>query len=98
MLSLADPAIYDPCFKDEILKSIRLGLLCVQEFPEDRPTISEVIFMLDVDIITDLPHPKPPGFTQRQVYSADRLIRDGHDHCSVSHFSLTDEWSIVCSS
>ncbi|XP_057544127.1 G-type lectin S-receptor-like serine/threonine-protein kinase At1g11330 [Amaranthus tricolor] len=88
ILSFIDPTGYDLSFQGEISKCIHLGLLCVQEFPEDRPSISEVISMLDVDNISDLPPPKPPGFTQRRVSSTDGFCQNGQ-HCTKNHLSLT---------
>ncbi|THG14292.1 hypothetical protein TEA_008870 [Camellia sinensis var. sinensis] len=38
-LELIDPSIRDICNLQEALKCIAVGLLCVQEFPGDRPTI-----------------------------------------------------------
>ncbi|XP_057544116.1 G-type lectin S-receptor-like serine/threonine-protein kinase At1g11300 isoform X2 [Amaranthus tricolor] len=90
MLSLIDSTVLDACFQDEILKCIQLGLLCVQEFPEDRPTISALITMLDVTDITDLPHPKQPGFTQRQACASDGLPHHGEEHFTLNHLSFTD--------
>ncbi|XP_057538243.1 uncharacterized protein LOC130815779 [Amaranthus tricolor] len=87
--AFVDPTVFDQCFQDEILMCIQLGLLCVQEFPEDRPTISGVISMLDADIVTDLPHPNRPGFTEREVYSTDRHPQNGQEHCTVNQLSLT---------
>ncbi|XP_021719437.1 G-type lectin S-receptor-like serine/threonine-protein kinase SD1-13 [Chenopodium quinoa] len=90
MPSLIDPTILDPCFKDEILKCIQLGLLCVQEFPEDRPTMSTLISMLDVNDIEDLPHPTRPGFTHRKVYSTDEILQSSQEHGgSVNNVTLT---------
>ncbi|KAF7151710.1 hypothetical protein RHSIM_Rhsim02G0112800 [Rhododendron simsii] len=49
----------------EALKCIQVGLLCVQQHPEDRPTMSSVLLALDSESAT-LPQPKEPGFyTQR---------------------------------
>ncbi|KAK3408276.1 hypothetical protein EUGRSUZ_J00550 [Eucalyptus grandis] len=42
-------------------RCIQVGLLCVQKFPEDRPTMSSVVFMLANEGAT-LPLPKEPGF------------------------------------
>ncbi|XP_059627441.1 G-type lectin S-receptor-like serine/threonine-protein kinase At1g11330 [Cornus florida] len=36
---LIDPMISDSCFQVEILRYIHVGLLCVQDFAKDRPTI-----------------------------------------------------------
>ncbi|KAJ6791189.1 receptor-like serine/threonine-protein kinase SD1-8 [Iris pallida] len=53
-----------PMATDEVLRCIKLGLLCVQEKPEDRPLMSSVILMLGSDIAS-LPQPKQPGFAIR---------------------------------
>ncbi|XP_019098942.1 PREDICTED: G-type lectin S-receptor-like serine/threonine-protein kinase At1g11330 [Camelina sativa] len=44
--SLADPAVFDKCFEKEIEKCVHIGLLCVQEVANDRPNVSNVIWML----------------------------------------------------
>ncbi|CAH9081459.1 unnamed protein product [Cuscuta epithymum] len=47
--------------KDQVMKSIQVGLLCVQEKAEDRPTMAAVILMLKSEGAL-LPHPQSPGF------------------------------------
>lgn len=49
----------------EILKCINLGLLCVQEDPNDRPTMSNIVIMLGSEA-TALPVPKRPAFVLRR--------------------------------
>ncbi|XP_068669480.1 receptor-like serine/threonine-protein kinase SD1-8 [Aristolochia californica] len=44
-----------------VLRCIQVGLLCVQESAEDRPSMSTVVLMLGSDNPT-LPPPKQPGF------------------------------------
>ncbi|KAL5865049.1 hypothetical protein ACOSQ3_002563 [Xanthoceras sorbifolium] len=46
---------------NEILKCINVGLLCRQEDPDDRPTMSDVITMLSSVSVT-LSTPKRPAF------------------------------------
>ncbi|KAG6525796.1 G-type lectin S-receptor-like serine/threonine-protein kinase At4g27290 isoform X1 [Zingiber officinale] len=46
---------------DEVLRCIKIGLLCVQERPEDRPEISLVLLMLGSNSSLLL-EPKQPGF------------------------------------
>ncbi|KAI3871397.1 hypothetical protein MKW98_024566, partial [Papaver atlanticum] len=59
--------LVDPCLEDlssassEVRKCIQIGLLCVQQLPEDRPSMSSVVFMLGSEIVV-LPEPKQPGF------------------------------------
>ncbi|PPS06032.1 hypothetical protein GOBAR_AA14622 [Gossypium barbadense] len=54
----------------EIWRCIHVGLLCVQEYTKDRPTISTVISMLNSEI-SDLNTPKQPAFTQAPLISHD---------------------------
>ncbi|XP_059660386.1 G-type lectin S-receptor-like serine/threonine-protein kinase At1g11330 [Cornus florida] len=59
---LIDPTISDPCFQVEILRYAHVGLLCVQDFATNRPTISTVLSMLSSEI-ANLPTPTQPAFT-----------------------------------
>lgn len=61
----------------EITKCIHIGLLCVQQDPEDRPTMSSVIFMLENDTQT-LPQPSQPAFSigRTAVRSAEPRYND----------------------
>ncbi|RVW13863.1 G-type lectin S-receptor-like serine/threonine-protein kinase SD1-1 [Vitis vinifera] len=55
----------------EVLLCVQVGLLCVQQRPEDRPTMSWVVLMLDSENPI-LPHPKQPGFyTERFPVDTD---------------------------
>ncbi|CAL1352752.1 unnamed protein product [Linum trigynum] len=53
-----------------IKRHIHVGLLCVQQEPDDRPNMSTVVLMLGGD--GKLPEPKPPGFfAERKVPETD---------------------------
>uniref|UniRef100_A0A5B6YZ94 Receptor-like serine/threonine-protein kinase n=1 Tax=Davidia involucrata TaxID=16924 RepID=A0A5B6YZ94_DAVIN len=58
---LIDPLMEDSFPMSEVLRCIQVGLLCVQQCPEDRPTMSLVLLMLDNESAM-LPQPKRPGF------------------------------------
>ena len=65
---VADP-IKDTCNHLEVLRSIHVGLLCVQLSLEDRPSMSNVVLMLSSEV--PLPQPKQPGFfTERDLVEA----------------------------
>ncbi|KAK8292818.1 hypothetical protein V6Z11_D06G145300, partial [Gossypium hirsutum] len=66
ILAFIDPAISDSSFDREILKSIHVGLLCVQNFAKDRPTMSTVTSMLSSEI-ENLPAPKQPPFIDEKA-------------------------------
>ncbi|XP_027151637.1 G-type lectin S-receptor-like serine/threonine-protein kinase At4g27290 [Coffea eugenioides] len=64
---LVDDHVSKSCYLSEVIRSIHVGLLCVQQFPDDRPSMSSVVLMLASD--RALPFPKEPGyFTQRNLF------------------------------
>ncbi|THG19372.1 hypothetical protein TEA_000898 [Camellia sinensis var. sinensis] len=68
-MELIDEAARDKCCLSEALQSIHVGLLCVQQHPKDRPTMSSVVLMLGSE--DALPLPKQPGFfTERNLPEA----------------------------
>ena len=59
----------DESFVGDALRCINVGLLCVQEFAADRPTMSALVFMLSND--SALPTPKQPAFVfKRSTYTS----------------------------
>ncbi|KAL6134443.1 hypothetical protein ACLB2K_066674 [Fragaria x ananassa] len=58
---LADPGLDESCPITEVLRCIHVGLLCVQDHAEDRPTMPDVVSMLSNQNIL-LPPPKQPAF------------------------------------
>lgn len=88
ILSLIDPAIFDSATQAEILRCIHVGLLSLQEFPEDRPSITTVVSMIESEV-TDLPRPTQPGFTQRRIASLNGTQQNGLDCYSVNGVSIT---------
>ncbi|XP_074570598.1 receptor-like serine/threonine-protein kinase SD1-8 [Curcuma longa] len=77
VLDLVDEAIGHSFSMAEVLKCINIGLLCVEERPEDRPTLSSILLMLSNDS-AQLPQPKQPAFS----FSRDELKTktDQEDH------------------
>ncbi|KAF3634410.1 putative G-type lectin S-receptor-like serine/threonine-protein kinase SD1-1-like [Capsicum annuum] len=59
-IELLEECLSDTCSRSEVVRSICVGLLCVQQCPEDRPSMSSVVFMLNNEGV--LPQAKPPGF------------------------------------
>ncbi|KAF6170695.1 hypothetical protein GIB67_015647 [Kingdonia uniflora] len=66
--TLIDPGLSKPSFQEEILRCIHVGLLCVQDFIEDRPSMSIVLSMLTSEMV-HLPPPKQPAFMERHISS-----------------------------
>ncbi|XP_024960752.1 G-type lectin S-receptor-like serine/threonine-protein kinase At4g27290 isoform X1 [Cynara cardunculus var. scolymus] len=59
-LELVAASLDESISLSEAIRLIHVSLLCVQQRPEDRPTMSSVILMLESD--GKLPPPKLPGF------------------------------------
>uniref|UniRef100_A0A7C9CK38 Protein kinase domain-containing protein n=1 Tax=Opuntia streptacantha TaxID=393608 RepID=A0A7C9CK38_OPUST len=65
-LEVVDPSIRNSSYAFQMERSIHMGLLCVQQHPDDRPSMSLVTAMLTSDC--ELSEPKEPGFyIQRNV-------------------------------
>ncbi|KAK7366503.1 hypothetical protein VNO80_08494 [Phaseolus coccineus] len=60
-LELMDPTLRESYDQNKIIRSIHIGLLCVQEDPEYRPTMATIVLMLASNSVT-LPTPKRPAF------------------------------------
>ncbi|XP_057516306.1 G-type lectin S-receptor-like serine/threonine-protein kinase At4g03230 isoform X3 [Amaranthus tricolor] len=60
-LEIVNQTLNDSCNTSNVMKCIHVGLLCVQEDPNDRPTMSSVFLMLSSENVC-LPMPKQPAF------------------------------------
>jgi hypothetical protein len=68
-LDLMDQTLRESCNTNDFLRCVNVGLLCVQEDPIDRPTMSNAVFMLGNETAT-LPTPKQPAFVVRRSLSS----------------------------
>lgn len=68
-MELLDETLSNTCTRNEFLKCVNVGLLCVQEDPSDRPPVSNILFMLGSETAT-LPNPNQPAFVVRRCPSS----------------------------
>ncbi|PON80473.1 Mitogen-activated protein kinase kinase kinase [Parasponia andersonii] len=68
-LDLMDVSLSETCNANEFLRCVNVGLLCVQEDPSDRPTMSNVVLMIGSETAS-LPSPKQPAFVARRSLSS----------------------------
>ena len=68
-LDLMDQTLRETYNAEEFLRCVNVGLLCVQEDPSDRPTMSNVFFLLGSETAT-LPYPKQPAYVVRRSLSS----------------------------
>lgn len=76
---------------NEVLRCIQVGLLCVQERAEDRPTMASVVLMLSSENPT-MANPKTPGFILgRSPAETNSSSSNNCDKmCSVNQVTVTE--------
>ncbi|TYJ30467.1 hypothetical protein E1A91_A06G132300v1 [Gossypium mustelinum] len=75
ILELIDPVISsDPSCHRKMLRCFHVGLLCVQNFVKDRPTMMVVDSMLSSEI-ENLPTPKQPPFFDEKIVMDHSQLR-----------------------
>ncbi|XP_031277415.1 cysteine-rich receptor-like protein kinase 10 [Pistacia vera] len=60
-LQLLDSTLTDSYSRNEVIRCIHMGLLCVQEYSADRPSMATIVLMLNSYSVT-LPAPRRPAF------------------------------------
>ncbi|XP_019196485.1 PREDICTED: G-type lectin S-receptor-like serine/threonine-protein kinase At4g27290 [Ipomoea nil] len=87
-MELVDPILVGSCHLAEVARSIHVGLLCVQQSPEDRPNMSSVVWMLSNEGV--LPEAKQPGFfTERNVAISEQYSGNVNTPSSVNDMTIT---------
>ncbi|KAK7405118.1 hypothetical protein VNO78_06314 [Psophocarpus tetragonolobus] len=82
-IELIDPNIRDSYVASEVLRCMHVSLLCVQQHPDDRPTMHSVILMLDSEM--ELVEPKAPGFISKHVSTeVDSMEKSSTNEVTVS--------------
>ncbi|KAF8035777.1 hypothetical protein BT93_C1718 [Corymbia citriodora subsp. variegata] len=61
-LEIVDPTISESDSVDEVIRCVHIGLLCVQNDKEARPTMDTVVLMLNSADSVSLPVPEQPTF------------------------------------
>jgi len=83
-----DPILGDPPSTATLLRYINIGLLCVQESPADRPTMSDVISMI-VNEHVALPEPKQPAFVAGRNMAEQRPLMSSSGVPSANNMTIT---------
>ena len=86
-LELIDECFRDSCTLSEVLRCIHVSLLCVQQRPEDRPSMSTVILMLGDE--NALPRPKKPSLFMGKRSSEADSSSVKQETSSTYEFSIT---------
>ncbi|XP_027353707.1 G-type lectin S-receptor-like serine/threonine-protein kinase At4g27290 isoform X1 [Abrus precatorius] len=86
-LQLIDQSMKDSCVISEVLQCIHVSLLCVQQYPEDRPTMTSVVQMLGSE--KELVEPKEPGFFPRRTSGEENLSSNEKEMTSNDELTIT---------
>jgi len=84
-MELLDELVGDLCTPSNVLRHIHVGLLCVQQKPEDRPNMSYVVQMLSSESL--LPKPRQPGFFTDSLETNPSFSK--HATCSTNGITMT---------
>ncbi|PIN13313.1 Serine/threonine protein kinase [Handroanthus impetiginosus] len=88
-LELMDECLKDTYNETQVKRCIHVALLCIQKFPENRPVMSSVVFMLGHEEAV-LCEPGEPGFFMERSYSCN-----AENHASISNGSKKDSMTIT---
>jgi hypothetical protein len=86
-LDLMEPTIGYASFTSILLRFINIGLLCVQESPTNRPTMSDVISMISNEH-APLPTPKQPAFSMGRNVDTNLRV-DNAENCSNNNVTIS---------
>ncbi|KAK2644370.1 hypothetical protein Ddye_019565 [Dipteronia dyeriana] len=92
---LLDSSLSDSYSRNEVIRCIHIGLLCVQEDPATRPTMATVVLMLNSYSVT-LPLPQQPAFFYCTRTDLSKPITVGTDSDQSQNKSVS--WSVDDSS
>lgn len=84
-LEIMDPLMNDSCPSDELLRYVHIGLLCVQEDANRRPTMSTVVLMLKSESL-NLAQPQRPAFFVGRFTENHEI---GIEICSINAMTIS---------
>ncbi|CAM8904379.1 unnamed protein product [Rhodiola kirilowii] len=83
--NMIDPVIINGP-RNEIMRCIHIGLLCVQDSVTARPTMASVVMMLN-SLLVALPPPSEPAFYMHMEAERPMLTGSSNSKCIFSNFS-----------
>ncbi|KAK9681649.1 hypothetical protein RND81_10G018000 [Saponaria officinalis] len=93
-MNLIDTELRDDFAREEVLKCIQIGLLCIQENAIDRPRMTTIVAALNGEAIS-LPSPKLPNFFGCVVdgEAQDRVDEYGTPWVHTGALTISDVYS-----
>ncbi|WCJ21169.1 S-locus lectin protein kinase family protein [Euphorbia peplus] len=90
-MEIMEEALVEKSKRDnnEVERCVKVGLLCVQEYAKDRPTMADVVLMLATENATALPTPNQPAFLSKN-YSVSSASSSKTETTSDCDFTITN--------
>ncbi|CAJ2665707.1 unnamed protein product [Trifolium pratense] len=85
--TLIDDNLKDTCILNEALRCIQIGLLCLQQHPDDRPNMTSVVVMLSSNNV--LPQPHEPGFLIKKISIKGEASSERQSSSSINNITIS---------
>ncbi|XP_062087492.1 cysteine-rich receptor-like protein kinase 44 [Humulus lupulus] len=92
-LELLDPTLRNSFSKNEVIRCIHMGLLCVQENPVHRPTMATIVLMLN-SYSAILPPPQQPAALSHRNNRTQSSTATTGEHQSNQSMPNSTQWSV----
>ncbi|CDP20442.1 unnamed protein product [Coffea canephora] len=89
-IDFVDKKILESCNETEVIKCINIGLLCVQDDPSERPSMSDILIMLSSETAA-LPNPNQPAFVVRRHTSKTPALSRKEQTNSINEITISVE-------
>lgn len=89
---LVDPALGNSYARNEVIQCIHVGLLCVQEHFDQRPTMASVVYMLKNSSVTLATPNQPPFFVRMEDYGRYTSSSNKSITGSVNEVTITETY------
>ncbi|GLT30967.1 hypothetical protein SLA2020_057370 [Shorea laevis] len=88
-LEFLDPILGDSYARNEVIRCIQIGLLCVQEDPAERPTMATIVLMLSSYSVT-LPLPNEPAFFLHSGTESIKVLESDQSTSKPMQYSINE--------
>ncbi|XP_058747477.1 G-type lectin S-receptor-like serine/threonine-protein kinase At4g27290 isoform X2 [Vicia villosa] len=85
--TLIDDNLKDTCILYEALRCIQIGLLCLQHHPDNRPSMTSVVVMLNGNNILPLPH--EPSYLLKTITSEGETSSERQRSSSINNVTIS---------
>ncbi|XP_027353643.1 G-type lectin S-receptor-like serine/threonine-protein kinase At4g27290 [Abrus precatorius] len=82
-----DSSLEDSCILSEAIRCIHIGLLCVQQHPNNRPSMASIVVLLSNE--NELPLPKDPSYLTEENSIEKHIYAENTTSSSVNDLTIS---------